>query len=124
MAIIHRCIWCLEMHPEHSPTCPGEAAERLRRKSEAAAENIDEILWLDTLADIRLELESAAKWPAMNSAHEGYAVILEELDELWEHVKTNQKRRDLVAMRKEALQVAATAIRFVQDVCDDGRGRK
>jgi hypothetical protein len=64
------------------------------------------------------------KWPAMNSAHEGYAVLLEELDELWEHVKTNQKRRDLVEMHKEAIQVAAMATRFALDICNETRGRK
>ena len=71
------------------------------------------------------EAEAAAtKWPPMNSAHEGYAVLLEELDELWEHVKTNQKRRDIDAMRAEAVQVAAMALRFAHDICDGGRGRK
>jgi hypothetical protein len=63
-------------------------------------------------------------WPPMNSAHEGYAVILEETDELWEHVKTGQKKRDLAAMRKEAVQIAAMAVRFALEVCDEERGRK
>lgn len=65
-----------------------------------------------------------AAWPRFNSAHEGNAVLLEEVDELWEHVKTKQKNRDLAAMRKEALQVAAMAIRFATEVCDEERGRK
>ena len=70
------------------------------------------------------EAESAAdKWPPFNSAHEGYAILLEEVDELWGHVKINQKKRDLAAMRAEAIQVAAMALRFVVDVCDGGRGR-
>lgn len=60
----------------------------------------------------------------MNSAHEAYAVMLEEVDELWEHVKTNQKRRDLEAMRKEAMQVAAMALRFAHECCDEETGRK
>jgi hypothetical protein len=57
-------------------------------------------------------------WPPMQSAHEGYAVILEELDELKEHVWTNQNKRDNAAMRKEAIQLCAMAFRFVVDVCD------
>lgn len=74
---------------------------------------------------MRAELADAvAKWPAFNSAHEGYAVLLEEVDELWDHVKTNQKKRDLPEMRKEALQVAAMALRFALEVCDERRGRK
>ena len=64
-----------------------------------------------------------ARWPDFNSAHEGYAVLAEEVDELWVHVKTNQKRRDLEAMRKEAIQVAAVAIRFARGVCSEDRGR-
>lgn len=60
----------------------------------------------------------------MNSAHEAYGVLLEEVDELWDHVKTKQKNRDLAAMQKEAIQVAAMAIRFALEVCDDVNGRK
>ena len=38
--------------------------------------------------DIREELEYAInKFPPFYSGHEGYAIILEELDELWELVK-------------------------------------
>ena len=65
-----------------------------------------------------------ANWPAFNSAHEGLAVLLEEVDELKAHVWTNQKRRDLSAMQKEAIQVAAMAIRFAEEVCDEQNGRK
>lgn len=63
-------------------------------------------------------------WPPMNSAHEGYGVLLEEVDELWAHVKTKQKNRDLSAMRKEAIQVAAMALRFAVEICNEERGRK
>lgn len=77
------------------------------------------------LTDVQVEvLEAGFNWPPFNSAHEGYAVLLEEVDELKEHVWTNQKRRDLKAMRKEAIQVAAMAIRFVREVCNEEVGRK
>lgn len=70
------------------------------------------------------ELKIACRnWPKFNSAHEGYAVLKEEVDELWAHVKTNQKKRDIQAMRKEAIQIAAMAMRFALDVCNDERGR-
>lgn len=77
-------------------------------------------------ADVLLELGAArSKWPAFNSAHEGFAVIQEEFNkELWDHVCTRQDKRDLVAMRKEAIQVAAMAMRFVLDVCNEKIGRK
>ncbi len=51
----------------------------------------------------------------LHGPHEGYAVILEELDELWEEVKS--KLATKADMRKEAAQVAAMAIRFMTDVC-------
>lgn len=64
-------------------------------------------------------------WPrSASSAHEAYAILLEEVDELWDHVKTKQSKRDLEAMRKEAIQVAAMALRFAVDVIDEGRGRE
>lgn len=48
--------------------------------------------------------------------HEGYAVCLEEVDELWEEVKKNQRHYDLVAQRKEAIQAAAMFIRFATEL--------
>lgn len=70
------------------------------------------------------ELDSALaraikKHAPMHSPHEGYAVILEELDELWDEVRLWQPDQpDLVAIRKEALHVAAMALRLIKDVCD------
>lgn len=70
------------------------------------------------LEDLNIELASAiSKFPKFNTEHEGYAIILEELDELWEHIKVNQKYRNKQAMRKEALQTAAMSIRFMIDLC-------
>jgi hypothetical protein len=67
--------------------------------------------------EIEAELEKArSKHKPMNGPHEGYAVILEELDEMWDEVK--RQAQDPVRMRKEALQVGAMAARFIQDVCD------
>lgn len=72
-----------------------------------------------------LELTGALQnWPSFNSAHEGFGVLLEEVDELKAHVWMKQKNRDLVAMKKEAIQVAAMALRFALEVCDEQRGRK
>lgn len=87
--------------------------------------DMDEPSLEDVLRDVGAEVSSAeSKWPPLNSAHEAWAVLMEEVDELWDHVRVNQKRRDLSAMRKEAIQVAAMAVRFVRDVCDGGNGRK
>jgi hypothetical protein len=52
--------------------------------------------------------------PPFNSAHEGYAVLLEEVDELWDEVKTGGS-----GMEEEAVQVAAMAIAFLVDCFGD-----
>jgi NTP pyrophosphatase (non-canonical NTP hydrolase) len=79
----------------------------------------------DMTAQVYREASQAMdNWPPFNSAHEGYGVLAEELDELWDHVKTNQKKRDIEKMRKEAIQVAAMALRFAVEICNEGRGRK
>jgi hypothetical protein len=77
------------------------------------------------IAEVLAEVSNArANWPPFNSAHEGFAVLSEEVDELKAHVWTNQRRRDLPAMRKEAMQVAAMALRFMGECCDETTGRK
>lgn len=99
--------------------------------------NETQYLQAAVLLEVAKELANARATHAhMNSHHEGYAVILEELDELWEVCKRNthakhmfghepqnvererQRKRKRADMRKEAIQVAAMAIRFVEDVCD------
>lgn len=70
-----------------------------------------------TMSMIKTELQAAmTMWPSMHSPHEGFAVILEEVDELWEQVKVNQNRHDIAKMSTEAIQIAAMAARFVIDI--------
>lgn len=71
------------------------------------------------LANIVVDELAAAekKFGPMASAHEGYAVLLEEVDELWEEVRKKQSTHDRAAMYKEAVQIAAMAMRFIKDVC-------
>ena len=83
------------------------------------------------LNDVSDELVRAtSKFGAFNSAHEGFAVLEEEFLELRSEVFTNPIKAnpaiskhaaiDLhkAAMRSEAIQVAAMAMRFVMDVCN------
>ena len=61
---------------------------------------------------IKLELEWATKHrSALTSSHHAYGVILEEMDEMWDEIKGD----NLVDARKEAIQVAAMALRFLVD---------
>lgn len=66
------------------------------------------------LKEVEKELKQAqANFPAFNSAHEGYAAIKEELDELWDKIKANATYDE---MEEEAIQIAAMALRFLMDV--------
>jgi hypothetical protein len=69
------------------------------------------------------ELRSAMKtFPRMASPHEGWAILKEEVDELWNEVKRQHDAdgRD-AAMYTEAMQVAAMAMRFMYDCCTANR---
>jgi hypothetical protein len=52
-----------------------------------------------------------------HSAHEGYAVMLEEVDELWDEIKKDGGGKDLAAY-KEAMQTAAMAIRYMVEIAN------
>ena len=69
----------------------------------------------DILAEVCKEVERAQqKHPTpMRSGHEGYAILKEEVDELWAEIKAD---RDDELTRKEAVQVAAMAVRFLHDL--------
>lgn len=64
------------------------------------------------LVIVRSELIRATKLHGpMRSMHEGFAVLNEEVDELWDEVKRN----DQISAWNEAVQVAAMATRFMID---------
>jgi hypothetical protein len=82
-------------------------------------EKLKTLLIVPTLNNILVEYEKAEKkFGKFASHHEGYAVILEELDELWELIKNNKNQDDewKLKVRKEATQVAAMAFRFMVDL--------
>ena len=72
-----------------------------------------------TLNEISKELARArAKHPTpFHSSHEGFAVLKEEVDELWAEVCNQTEERSYARLRKEATQVGAMAARFIEDVC-------
>lgn len=86
-----------------------------KNESEQRAEARE--VWGNVNALVELELVRATKkFGPFASAHEGYAVIKEELEELWDEIKSGQ---DKFRMRDEATQVAAMAMRFLIDCCFD-----
>lgn len=65
------------------------------------------------LCDIKYEyLTARGRFPKFNTAHEGFAVLKEEVDELWDEVKSNNRE----AAKGEALQVAAMALAFILEI--------
>ena len=66
------------------------------------------------------ELNTAnEKFPLFNSPHEGYAVLLEEVDELWDEIKGDKAPLAKVRQKEEAIQVAAMALKFLISCCSD-----
>ena len=71
--------------------------------------------WDNLRNDIEAEYsDTIHSFPPFNSYHEGFAVLKEEIDELWDEIKGEQRKNELL---KEAKQVAAMAIRFIIDCC-------
>lgn len=74
----------------------------------------------EELARLRVALKAVeaeyrkarTKHSPMHSAHEGYAVIAEELDEMWDDVKSDR----VMHAKGEAIQVAAMAVAFILEV--------
>lgn len=65
---------------------------------------------------VETELLSARKrYVNINTYHEGYAVILEELDEFWDECKRWPKSHNTAVMLQELVQIAAMAQRMAED---------
>ena len=74
----------------------------------------NDVIVLRDLDTILVEYRRAiSQFPPFHSAHEGYAILLEEVDELWDEIKGNKKPGAYERMRKEAIQVGAMALRFL-----------
>lgn len=73
-------------------------------------------LYMDFPNLVQMELSRAReKHPgSQNSLHEGYAVILEEVDEFWDVVKS--QKPDVVHALEELVQIAAMCQRTAEDL--------
>lgn len=72
--------------------------------------------------DVANELARArSKHPGKQlGLHEGYGVLLEEVDEFWSLVKS--QRPAMTNVYDELVQIAAMAQRTAEDVCRDAKG--
>jgi hypothetical protein len=71
------------------------------------------------ITDFIIEIdEGVDKFGNYRSYHEAYAVILEEVDELWDELKKRDKNKGLIY--GEAIQVAATAYRLAEEIYLEG----
>lgn len=68
--------------------------------------------------DVRREyVRHTERHGRFTSAHEGWAVIYEEVEELWEEVRKKRRNRDLENAYHECVQIAAMALKFAVCVC-------
>ncbi len=105
---------------------PCQACEPMSPTAEETKKKLARLAAItDILEDVKDEVSRAvSKFPPFNSAHEGWAVLFEEVDELWEEVRAKQGERHLDDMRTEAIQVAAMAVRFAMDICTTEKVQK
>lgn len=77
--------------------------------------------YLDAADAVLEEIAKArARFGPMHGPHEGYAVLLEEVDELWEEIVNNKRPASEYgqAIYDEAIQVAAMGICIMVEVAE------
>lgn len=73
---------------------------------------------IDAYDLIEYEFMRATKlYPSFHSNHEAYAVIKEEVDELWDEIKKSKELTGNAEIRRELIQVGAMVIRYLNDLC-------
>jgi hypothetical protein len=69
------------------------------------------------LAEMMKEYESAkAEYSPFTSHHEGWAVIKEQLDEVWDEIKKKRGTKSQEKIMKEVLHVGAMSLRFLMEL--------
>ena len=103
------------------PMCVAIRADRTQEAQSAEVLRDEEADWgVEIAAEALNELDRvSALFSAFKSPHKGFAVLLEEVDELWAEVKRSPTTQNMKQMRTEAVQVAAMALRFIRDCCDE-----
>lgn len=90
--------------------CGNEGVNVLYEKVKDKKKNWNQIQEIGDRCMLEL-LDSYDKFPDFNSHHEGYAIIKEEVDELWDAIKL--KPRPVEDVKEEAIQVSAMAMKLL-----------
>lgn len=71
----------------------------------------------EIISEVAFEIDTSRnKHKPFNSSHEGYAVLLEELDEVWEEIKKSKHYILSNEAKQELIQVAAVAMRMINEL--------
>uniref|UniRef100_A0A6M3IMA6 Uncharacterized protein n=1 Tax=viral metagenome TaxID=1070528 RepID=A0A6M3IMA6_9ZZZZ len=74
------------------------------------------------LGDVVLEAYASGQENGpYHSAHEAYADLLQQMDQIKEHVWTLPSSRDLLMMEREVQHLASACLRMILDVCQQGK---
>jgi hypothetical protein len=57
------------------------------------------------------------KNPPLHNVYEGWAMLEQGLEQLWNEVKKDKNIRSVELMRKESILIGVTAMRFIIDLC-------
>lgn len=71
-------------------------------------------VWAASEAAAKEAANAQFHWPPFHSVHEGFGVLLEEVDEL--KAECWQRHPDKGNLRTEAIHVAAMALRFIAEL--------
>jgi NTP pyrophosphatase (non-canonical NTP hydrolase) len=70
---------------------------------------------MNFLNKVKKEAEKALKKHGpTKSLHEGYGILMEEVDEFWDEVKKRPENRDMSNLRLELVQIASTCYKIHQ----------
>jgi NTP pyrophosphatase (non-canonical NTP hydrolase) len=62
-------------------------------------------------------LRASDLYADLHSNHEGYAVIKEEVDELWDAIKKHKGTKGNKEIKSELIQIGAMVVRFLNNLC-------
>jgi hypothetical protein len=70
------------------------------------------------LQAIKYEFDRAnTLYPNFHSNHEAYAVIKEELDEVWDEIRKSKDIKGNETIKKELIQVGAMVLKYLDNLC-------